>query len=617
MKLSELKPEDVKLMTAAHGDDASESEPLKLSGLAPDAVTIVQAERGKQVYEQPVGPEQAGAFDRFAERVQDPQRWNAIVAGKGPYAPKVVQGDTPLMLPGGAIPKLTKAAVSLAEGKGLGYALGRVGLSTGQGAAMSAADTKEGESWKDKLDRMKSGAKLSGGIQLAAESIPVVGKVAGYAARKLGSLVSGVDESLIQNYAKRTDEVNQLIKESGGDITAAADTVRNELSSGIQSAKSKLNAQISRTLESAAPKAAIEVQPIIDRLTAARAKLNPNFKSGAISEIDEIIASIRKEAKRGKVNVASLYQIKQFLNEASATAYNKGGQIFTRAGEAARAAKDAAGDVREMLKPVAGAISEADTQLSKLHSIERRLNKNLLTAGKPDAALIAAGSGANARNAANLRTLERISGVPITQRAKDLATAKVFANPSLAPTDFTGKAAARVLVAGGVGNAVAGPVGAAIGAGLASPMAVKVATNAVNIGKGVAKQLPNAPKFVRENPVASQAAIQLAAGQIRRENPEAVPLAEAPQLMGDPPKGEERWARAGLNKLGITDPSIAAQLLQDKKARRLLVEASDLEPGSRATKRILDQLQKGYKNDSITSTAPEVLRYERKPARRR
>jgi len=597
-----------------------------------------EQEKGAQVYDKPAGPEQASAVDRFVERVQDPQRWKAIATGEGPYAEKVVQGTAPLVTPGGALPRLAKAATALSEGKGLGYLLGRTALSTGQGAVMSAVDGKEGESWQDKLDRAESGAKLSGGIQLAAESIPVVGKALGYAGRKIGQAVSGVDESLIQNYAGRTDEVNDLIKQSGGDITEAADRVRTELADGIQGAKSRLNSQISRTLESASPEASVSIQPIVDRLEAAKAKLNPNFKSGAIAEIDEMIASIGKESKDGKVNVKSLYQIKQFLNEGSASAYNKGGQIFSRASEAARAAKDAAGETRTLLKPVAGAISEADGQLSKLHAIERRLNKNMLAAGKPDAALVAAGSGANPRNAANLRELERISGVPVSQRAKDLATAKVFANPSLSPTDWTGKAAARVLLAGGAGTALAGPLGGAIGAGLASPLALKVGINALSGAKEIAARFPSFAKFTRENPIAAQTVAQLVSGQIRRANPpaEITPeveqyFQENPKLLQDvrdekvrvrieravaPKRGEDRWAQTGLQKLGIDDPALTKKLLESKEGRRLLIEASDLPAGSQAMKRIQDKIQKGvnYGNESISGTPSEVLRRERKPS---
>ncbi len=599
---------------------------------AEDIGKLPPESRGVQVYDQPAGPEQASAIDRFKERVQDPQRWKAILVGQGPRAPEMVQGDVPLVIPAGVVPRLAKYATALAEGTGAGYAAGRTALATGQGAVMSAGGGKEGESWQDKADRMKSGAKLSGGIQIAAESLPVVGKIVAPLTRKLGSALSGVAESLVENYAKRTDFVNKIIRENGGDMTAAADQVRTELSAGIQGAKQKLNGQISSTLADSSPDPVHSIQPLIDKLEAAKSKLNPNLKADAVKEIDDIIAKITTEASQsnadGLVNASQLYQIKQFLNESSSSAYNKGGQIFTRASESARAAKDAAGAARATLRTAAPEISQADAQLSRLHSIESRLNRNLLAPGKPDGAFMAAGAGTNPRNAANLRALEEVSGVPVMQRAKDLATAREFANPSVLPSDFTGKALARMAVGAGVGGYLDGKEGAAIGGALASPMGIKVAVNTANVAKripGVAQTI-GAAKFIRENPIASQAGVQMGAKRIRDANPDKPAGTDVPPsapTLGDqekqPAKGYDKWAQKGLDKLGIKDPQISERLLQDKQARRLLIEASDLPPGSRGMKRIMEQIQKGLgeSNDSGTAATTEVLRRERKPARGR
>lgn len=506
--------------------------------------------KGPKVYDAPIGPG-AGAVKSFGEAVDRAKvlatQGKQAVYPQGTFPERYpVEGDAPLAIPAGVAPRLAQIAGKIAEGKGLGFAAARTALSAGQGAVMSAAQNrKPGESWQDTIDRAESGAKLSGGIQLAAEAVPYVGKALGAASRKIGAAISGVDENLIKNYAARTDEVNDLIKQSGGDVTVAADQVRTELADGIQKTKQGLSARISKTLEQTAPDVQTPAAPILEKLKAARARLNPNFKASAIRDLDEIIGAIESEAKDGVLSVSSLYQVKQYLNEASAPAYNKGGQIFTRASEAAKAARDAAYEARKMLRPVAPAISEADSQLSKLHAIERRLNKNLLAAGKPDGALLAAGSGANPRNAATLRELERVSGVPASQRAMDLATARTFASPAVLPSDYTGKAVARQAGAALLGTGIGGPVGGAVGAALASPMAVKVGVNALNVARDVAAKVPSFARFTRENPVAAQAVIQLMAGQIRRENapPEAVEFLEQnPQLMQQPvtPNGRAR-----------------------------------------------------------------------------
>lgn len=545
--------------------------------------------------------------------------WDVMKANKAAYDSQehpVVAGSPPLAIPAGALGLIGKAAVSLAEGNGLGYAAGRTALSAAQGAGMSAMDGKEGESWQDKIDRAKSGATLSGGIQAAAEAVPYVGKPLGYLAKKVGEAATGVAPELIENFAKRTDQVNQLIRDSGGNITAMADQVRAELSKGIQDAKQALNGKISAALESAPQEANIPAQSIIDKLEAAKARLNPNYKSDAISDIDGMIQNIKSQAgESGMLTPKGLYETKQFLNASSSGAYNKGGQIFTRASEAARAAKDAAGDARTAIKQYVPDISEADAQLSKMHAIESRLNKNLLAPGTPEGALMAAGSGTNPRNAANLRTLEDISGVNVSQRAKDLATARDFASPSLLPKDFTGKAAARMALGAGTGAALDDDhsQGALIGAALTSPMALKGVINAANVVRkvGGTAGIPQIAQAVRQNPFLAQTVAQLTAGQVRRANTDN-PMnggvnspddGARPMLMQNsadvnrtPARGQAAWVQSGAQALSAHTQGKLSQddmqaLMQSPKGKQLLIQASDLKPGSKAMQKVYEQIQ--------------------------
>lgn len=548
--------------------------------------------------------------DGFIDKIKDPARWQAILNNTGPYAKEAVAGTAPMVIPGTVIPKLTKAAVALANGKGIGYALGRTALATGQGAAMSAVNSEE--NGLNKLKDASSGAKLSGGIQLAAEAIPVVGKFIGAGARKLGSAISGVDENILKNYASRTDDVNDLIKQSGGDMTVAADQVRSELSSGIQRTKGAINKNISDALSKSKNVTRIDETPILDALNTARSKLNPNFDSSAINEIDEMTSIIMAEAKTGRADGGltseGLYKAKQFLNEASKSSYKKDGAIFTRSNASARAAKDAASQAREAIKKYVPEISDADAQLSRLHQIEGRLNKNLLAEGKPDGALFAAGSGANQRNAATLKELERISGVPVSQRAMDLATAKTFAKPGLTPSDYTGKVVGRMMLGAGIGYGVNGNEGAAIGGAMASPFAMKAGINVANAFKQISSRVPSFANFARTNPVAAQAIVQLLSGQIKKANgpnalpPEAVDFIQQnpvlmeniqdqqpkkPEQNREPAlKGESLWMQKGADKLGI-----ASEKVTSKEGKRLLIEASDLPPNSKRLELIKQKLK--------------------------
>lgn len=585
---------DMASMESSSGSSAPD-KPKKAKFLSDDEMREVEHKTYRESHKD----------DGFIDKIKDPKRWQAVLNNTGPYADKdVIAGTAPLVIPGSVVPKLAQAAGALANGQGIGYAAGRTALSIGQGVGMSALESKEGESWQDKIDRAKSAGKLSGGIQLAAEALPVVGKLAKFGGTKIASLVSGADENLIANYANRTDEVNNLIRNSGGDMTEAADQVRTELSAGIQKTKGSINSKITKALEGVDPYLRVDHSPIIEALETAKSKLNPNFKSSAITEIDEMISAIKNEAKDGGLSAQGLYQVKQFLNEGAKSSYNKGGQIFTRAGEAARAAKDAANKARESIKSQIPEIAQADQQLSKLHQIEQRLNKNMLAPGKPDASLFSAGSGANPRNAANLRELESISGVPVMQRTRDLATAKTFANPSLLPSDATGKVVARMAVGAGIGGLYGGKEGAMIGGALASPFSLKYGINAVNLARDLTKRVPNFAKLTRENPVAAQAIIQLMDQQLRRANPEKPLPPEAeeflkqnPRLLENAPiqnkdrkpsaelKGEALWMQRGAEKLGI-DPSGVSN-----KDRRLLIEASDLPANSKRLQSIKNQIQ--------------------------
>ena len=60
------------------------------------------------------------------------------------------------------------------------------------------------------------------------------------------------------------------------------------------------------------------------------------------------------------------------------------------------------------------------------------------------------------------------------------------------------------------------------------------------------------------------------------------------------PKGESKWAKNGLEKLGIQDRKIASELMNSKEGRTLLIEASDLEPGSAKMKKIKERIEKNW-----------------------
>jgi hypothetical protein len=61
-----------------------------------------------------------------------------------------------------------------------------------------------------------------------------------------------------------------------------------------------------------------------------------------------------------------------------------------------------------------------------------------------------------------------------------------------------------------------------------------------------------------------------------------------------PKGGPDRWARTGADRLGISGDE-ASRLMQSKRGKQLLIEASDLKPGSKRLQSIKEQIQRGVK----------------------
>jgi hypothetical protein len=510
----------------------------------------------------------------------------------------VVEGSAPLAIPGAAAPKLLEIAEKVA-----GSVPGRLATSAVSGFATGATSGPEGQSLGERFDRGVEGGKQALTIQGGLETLPYIGKALKFGGKKIASTITGVSEKDISTYAKHTDEVNKMIKESGGEVTEAADQLREKVSKGIQSFKSKLSGQISGALKSSPKEPTIKVDGIIKHLEESKKGLDPVYKADAIREIEEEIAKIRIKAPNGLVNAQDLNVIKSGLQDAASSSYSKGGQLFSRGTDAQRAAKGAGAIARKTLNAVSPEIAQANNQLSALHTVEANLNKNLITAGKSDSALLAAGSGGNNRNAKMLQRLGDISGVDALGAAEKLSAVRQFGKAGLTPEGTTGKTLTRAMFGTGAGAAVgsiAGPIGAAIGAGVggavASPAALKVAINAANVAKPVTNAVGTALSAARNNPVIAQTAIGRLQNQIKENNQETKEIEpiSPPSLGEEAPelpilRGENKWAAKGAEKLGI-DRELASKLVGNKQARRLLIEASDLPAGSKKLESILKRI---------------------------
>ncbi len=383
-----------------------------------------------------------------------------------------------------------------------------VGQATKLGAGFGAAQALgHADSSGEAIETIGKGALIGGALQLggnaAVKMAPAIGRAIGRGAKKIGSALTGISEREIQTYASRADEVKDLIAKSGGDLAEAADQIRRGVGRDIQVARQKLGNQIGAALDD--PKYAgtlIDGRPILqklDEVIGAVSKTTAKFRPDEINELRNVRDVVFSSLDDGfKIDLKTLSDIKEELQAIAKPSYNNGALIFPKGDLAAKASKGAAGEARRLLNAAAPEIKTANDQLSKLHRIEEVINKNLIREGKSEAALIAAGSGGNPRNAKLLAGIDQLTGGQAVRQAENLAAARSFGSPALLPADFTGKSAARILTGAGAGTIMGGPVGGAIGAAATSPAALKLTIDtgrfvgrmAQATGRGIGNILP-------------------------------------------------------------------------------------------------------------------------------
>lgn len=309
---------------------------------------------------------------------------------------------------------------------------------------------------------------------------------------KSASALTGVNENLISTYSKNVDEVNNLINKYGREMGVAADDLRGKFQSQIQNVRKLMNAQISEALK-ARGNVLVKSGSIVDELEKFKGGLNPKTKASDIKEIDDLINVVRDLSPDGNMTVRNLFDVKEFLMDRAKRAYQKEGQIFMAGKESQQAAKRSGAIARKLLNEASPDIAQANNKLALLHTLEEKVDKKLLTPGKPENMIMVAGSSPGSRPAKQLKMLENTTGIPATVEAQKIAAAKEFANPEILPKDATGKSATRMMTAAGAGFLAGGPKGAAVASALTSPAALKVAINAGNISKKALKSVFKIP----------------------------------------------------------------------------------------------------------------------------
>lgn len=493
-------------------------------------------------------------------------------------------------------------------------------LATGVGGA--ALGTAAGESYKQlgenyffnkrraPLEATKDIALAGGEGALSQVVGNGIGKVGGAIARtapvksavsavgsglaKVGEGLTGISKKAIETYAKHAPEISQMSKSAGGDVQVAADAIRKNFNSAIQSARHSLNAQLEKGLSDNASKS-VSVTPILDELAKHQEKINPHLNPEDLAHLDVVLRRIHSLSKDGQLSLKNAHEVKGYLQDLATGAYNKGGQIFLTGKDVAQGARAGAAVTRKAVNKEAAEVAAANNGLSNLHNIERGMNKNMLKEGETVASLLGAGSGSNAKNAQHLKRLGRASNTDMLSEAEKLNAMKVFGDAPVLPWDMTGKAASRMALGAGLGYAADGKDGALVGATLTSPLALK---GVIRGGRGVmqaANALGKGALQQATGRVASGVAADHMPDMPGENTPTMRDRAPGEMVADQPLKGKDKWAADGFAKLGEHDKTLATdaakEKLNDAEGKRLLIQASDLKPGSKALDKIAEQIK--------------------------
>jgi hypothetical protein len=399
-------------------------------------------------------------------------------------------------IPGGAI-----------AGAGLGSALGESARQIGNKYLLD--EKPEGVSEIAKQGLLGAGAEMGGqavgkAVNKGIESITP-------ALQKGGEWLTGIPKKAIETYQKYRPEVEELFKKHEGNFATMADEARANTNNALFAKKAELNKIIDSSLKNS--DAMVNVIPIQRALIDAQTHLDPLVPTDKkqIDQINDLLTQIKNGTQNGKeMPVQRANRFKASFQELASQSYAKPGEIYNLGSDAARAAKKAASEIRTQINQALPDLAEANNTHAKLHDLEDLMNSNLIAEGKPEAALLAAGSGANQRNAKVLKDLGKIIDHDALGEAEKISAARYFGDPSLSPVDVTGKALERTSKAKGIGAAIGsglgflsggaipamagGAIGREAGGYIASPLSLKggiIANDLINQGANVLnRELP-------------------------------------------------------------------------------------------------------------------------------
>lgn len=349
---------------------------------------------------------------------------------------------------GGPVGAMAGAGLGGAAGESLRQ-LGKEYLLGEEKLAPKAAVSQIGEEAGKGILQEAIGIPVGLGIKAAT---PLVEKMA----LKTGEALSGIPKKAIQVFKRDPKAVQDFFAANEGNLPVMADQVKKFANDAIYTKKAELNKILDASLEGSS--AQVDIQPIKRALIDAQTHLDPKVPTDAkqIKQIEELITEITNASDNGTtIPIQTANRFNRSWQEKATQSYAKPGEIYSLGSDSARAAKKGAAEIRTQINAELPALAKANETHSQLHRIEDRMHQNLIGEGKPEATLLAAGSGANQRNENILKELSEITGKDIIGEAEKLSAARYFGNPSyLAEGPQTGAMIARKGLGGKIGAGV-------------------------------------------------------------------------------------------------------------------------------------------------------------------
>lgn len=348
---------------------------------------------------------------------------------------------THLKTPGMIAGALMAGPAGAAAGAGAGEAIGQAAKS------LSGEDVTAGGAAKE-----VGKAVVEGGLSEIVGS-----KVIGPTLSKAGSLIAkgishipGIDATgeAIKAYAQRAQEVLGMAKSADGNTARAADEMRRQMAIDKQAFHNQINSFTEDALEKhSGQKLNINdtVKALDDGLTKLSNKsgISDEAREAATKEVVGLKSDLHKLAdENGEINLLDANKFKQDLQD---RAFEGGGHPLNEA-----AAKNAQAVLRQQINDAVPEVAKYNEQQAAVLELTKRMNRGLITAGKGETGLLAAGAGKNARNVADLADLDKALGTSMLPKAQNLSAMKAFtpAGPGLEGPSLANSIAAPVIRGG-------------------------------------------------------------------------------------------------------------------------------------------------------------------------